>query len=151
MGKLIEIAARGGPDPSMNPSLDTVLTKAKYASVPKEVIERAIKKGSGQANGAAYQTLFYEGYAPGGVALYIKTLSDNSNRTATNIRTLLNKSGGTMAEMGAVGWQFREIGEIVIEGSIKTEKIKGNDIESVLPFDEDKLENELLGQKPSSS
>jgi YebC/PmpR family DNA-binding regulatory protein len=145
MGKLIEIAARGGADPSMNPSLEMVLSKAKYASVPKEVIERAIKKGSGQSNGAAYQTLFYEGYAPGGVALYIKTLSDNSNRTATNIRTLLNKSGGSMAEMGAVAWQFKEIGEIVIEGIIKTEKVKGNDVETILPFDQDKLENELLG------
>ena len=77
--------------------------------------------------------------------MYIKTLSDNSNRTATNIRTLLNKSGGSMAEMGAVAWQFKEIGEIVIEGAIKTEKVKGNDVETILPFDQDKLENELLG------
>ena len=65
MAKLIEIAARNGMDPNMNPSLDTVLQKAKYASVPKDVIDKAIKKGGGQKDGAAYQTIFYEGYAPG--------------------------------------------------------------------------------------
>ncbi len=145
MSKLIEIAARKWADPFMNPALDTVLSKAKYASVPKDVIEKAIKKWSGQSNGAEYQTLFYEGYAPGGVALYIKTMSDNTNRTATNIRSLLNKAGWTMAEMGAVGRQFREIGEIVIEWVIKVEKIKWNDVESILPFDQDMLENQLLG------
>lgn len=145
MSKLIEIAARKGADPFMNPALDTILSKAKYASVPKDVIERAIKKWSGQAGGADYQTLFYEGYAPGGVALYIKTLSDNTNRTATNVRSLLNKSGGSMAEMGAVSRQFREIGEIVIEWVSKLEKIKGNEIERIDPFDNDILENHLLG------
>lgn len=145
MSKLIEIAARKGADPFMNPALDTVLSKAKYASVPKDVIEKAIKKWSGQSNGAEYQILFYEWYAPGGVALYIKTMSDNTNRTATNIRSLLNKAWWTMAEMGAVGRQFREIGEIVIEGVVKIEKIKWNDIETILPFDEHHLENQLLG------
>lgn len=145
MSKLIEIAARKGADPFMNPALDTVLSKAKYASVPKDVIDKAIKKWSGQSNGAEYQTLFYEGYAPGGVALYIKTMSDNTNRTATSIRSLLNKAGGSMAEMGAVWWQFREIGEIVIEWVVKTEKIKGNDVETILPFDNDIIENQLLG------
>ncbi len=144
MAKLIEIAARNGADPMMNPSLDTVLIKAKYASVPKDVIERAIKKWSWQSWWAVYQTLFYEWYAPGWVALYIKTLSDNSNRTATNIRSLLNKSGGTMAEMGAVSRQFKEIGEIIIEGCIVLEKVKGNEKETIVPFDTPTLENQLL-------
>ncbi|MBP7007737.1 YebC/PmpR family DNA-binding transcriptional regulator [Patescibacteria group bacterium] len=78
------------------------------------------------------------------MALYIKTLSDNSNRTATNIRSLLNKSGGTMAEMGAVSRQFKEIGEIIIEGCIVLEKVKGNEKETIVPFDTPTLENQLL-------
>lgn len=144
MAKLIEIAARNGGDPNMNPGLDTVLQKAKYASVPKDVIERAIKKGSWQSDGAAYQTIFYEWYAPGGVALYIKTMSDNSNRTASNIKSLLWKAGGTMAEMGAVSRQFKEIGEIIIEGKSEKNIVKGNEIETIVPFD-DTLEEQLLG------
>lgn len=145
MAKLIEIAARNGADPNMNPSLDMVLQKAKYASVPKEVIDRAIKKGSGTAWWLAYQTLFYEWYAPGWVALYIKTMTDNSNRTASNMKTLLGKAWGTMAEMGAVSWQFKEIGEIVITGKIENQTIKWNTIEKVEPFEKDDLENQLLG------
>ncbi len=145
MAKLIEIAARNGGDPNMNPALDTVLQKAKYASVPKEVIERAIKKWSGQSDGAAYQTIFYEWYAPGGVALYIKTMSDNSNRTASSIKSLLGKAWGTMAEMGAVSRQFKEIGEIIIEGKIEKTVVKGNEVETTLAFDTDSLEEQLLG------
>lgn len=145
MAKLIEIAARTWADPLMNPSLDMVLSKAKYASVPRDVIERAIKKWSWQSMWAAYQTIFYEGYAPGWVALYIKTLSDNTNRTASSMRSLLGKAWGTMAEMWAVSRQFREIGEIVIEWLIKIEKVKWNDVETVYPFDKNQLENQLLG------
>lgn len=145
MGKLIEIAARKGADPNMNPSLDMVLQKAKYASVPKEVIDRAIKKGSGTAWWTDYQTLFYEGYAPGGIALYIKTMTDNSNRTAASMKTLLGKAGWSMAEMGAVSWQFKEIGEIVITGKVQNTTVKWNVIENIIPFVKDELENQLLG------
>lgn len=144
MAKLIEIAARNGADPMMNPWLDTVLSKAKYAWVPKDVIERAVKKGSWQTGGGSYQTIFYEWYAPWWVALYIKTLSDNTNRTATNVRSLLGKAWGTMAEMGAVSRQFKEIGEIVITWIISKTKLKWVDIEQELPFDNGILEEQLL-------
>lgn len=145
MAKLIEIAARSGADPNMNPALVTVLGKAKYAGVPKDVIERAIKKGSWVNDGVNFQTIFYEWYAPWGVALYIKTMTDNPNRTASNIKSLLAKAGWNMAEMGAVGWQFKEIGEIVISWKIKKLLVKGNEVEDEEALDTDTLENQLLG------
>lgn len=144
IAKLIEIAARNGADPMMNPALDTVLQKAKYNSVPKDVIEKAIKKGSGEKWGANFITAFYEWYGPGGVALYIKTLTDNTNRTSTNIRSMLNKVGASMAELGSVSWQFVEKWEIVINGSVISNTVKGNEIREVIAFDKDVLENQLL-------
>lgn len=144
IAKLIEIAARSGADPMMNPALDTVLQKAKYNSVPKDVIEKAIKKGSGEKWWANYVTIFYEWYGPGWVALYIKTMTDNSNRTSTNIRSMLNKFGASMAEVGSVSRQFVEKWEIIIDGVVKTEIIKWNEVKTVLPFDNDQLENQVL-------
>lgn len=144
IAKLIEIAARNGADPNMNPWLDTVLQKAKYNSVPKDVIEKAIKKGSWEKWWANYTTIFYEWYGPWWVALYIKTLSDNSNRTSTNIRSILNKTWANMAEVWAVSRQFIEKWEIIIDGILHKEIIKWNEVTSTLPFDSDLLENQVL-------
>jgi YebC/PmpR family DNA-binding regulatory protein len=144
VGKLIEIAARGGANPSMNPALETVLQKARYNGLPKDVIEKAIKKWSWSSDWKSFTEMYYEWYGPWGSALYIKVLTDNPARTTPNIRSLLSKAGGSMAEMWAVSWNFSELGEIVASGVQKVEKIKWNDIESIIPFDNDELEMFLM-------
>ncbi|AHB41618.1 hypothetical protein P148_SR1C00001G0829 [candidate division SR1 bacterium RAAC1_SR1_1] len=144
ISKLIQIAAKKGADPKMNPSLDLVLQKARYHSVPRDIVERAILKGSGQLEGEDLQEIFYEGYGPAGSALVIKTLTSNSNRTATNVKTTLNKFGGSLGQQGSVAWQFDEKGVIVTDGKIKKEIIKGNEVETVLPLNQDEVEMEVL-------
>src|SRR6187399_2839669 len=119
-GKLIrqvEVAAReGGGDPEMNPSLRTMFQKARDASVPIDTIERAIKRGTGDLEGVVYESITYEGYAPGGVALLIDVLTDNRNRTGAEVRNIFSKLGGSMAEPGAVGWQFSRRGVVMVTG-----------------------------------
>jgi transcriptional/translational regulatory protein YebC/TACO1 len=88
--------------------LEAALEKARYYSVPKDVIERAIKKGTGQLEGEQLEEVYYEGYAPGGVALYIKCITSNKNRTGANVRHILSKNGGSIGEPGSVSWQFKE-------------------------------------------
>ena len=111
----IEVAAReGGSDMNANASLRTTYTKARDASVPIDTIERAIKRGSGELEGVRYESIAYEGYAPDGVAVIVECLSDNRNRTGAEIRNLFNKNGGTMAEPGAVSWQFERKGVISV-------------------------------------
>jgi YebC/PmpR family DNA-binding regulatory protein len=112
--KEITVAARmGGGDPEANPRLRTVLLKAKSANMPKDNIDRAIKKGSGDMDGVDYVELQYEAYAPGGVGLLIDALTENKNRTAADVRSILNKSGGQLAAAGAVSYQFNRKGTIV--------------------------------------
>lgn len=114
--KEITVAARmGGGDPDANPRLRTVLIKAKSANMPKDNVERAIKKGTGELDGAEYLELQYEAYAPGGVGLLIETLTDNKNRTAADVRTILTKGGGTLAATGAVSYQFKRKGVIAYD------------------------------------
>ncbi|MBI9099999.1 MAG: YebC/PmpR family DNA-binding transcriptional regulator [Spirochaetaceae bacterium] len=109
----LTIAARqGGGDPEMNPRLRTVILKAKAANMPKDNMEKAIKKGTGDLEGVDYTELQYEAYAPGGVGLIIDTLTDNKNRTAANIKSLLTKGGGQLAAQGAVSYQFNRKGLI---------------------------------------
>lgn len=119
-GKLIrqvEVAAReGGGDPDMNPSLRTMVQKARDSSVPIDTIERAIKRGTGELEGVSYESITYEGYAPNGVALLVEVLTDNRNRTGAEIKTIFNRSGGSLAEPGAVAWQFERRGVITVEG-----------------------------------
>lgn len=116
LARQIEVAARGGGgDPDMNPSLRTAVQKAKAAQMTNDAIDRAIKRGTGESGGDAYEDITYEGYAPGGVALLIDVLTDNRNRTSADIRSALTKMGGTMAEPGAVGWQFSRKGIILVE------------------------------------
>jgi YebC/PmpR family DNA-binding regulatory protein len=113
----IEVAARaGGGDPDANPTLRTAVQKAKAAQMTNDAIDRAIKRGTGEGDTGSYEAVTYEGYAPGGVALLIDVLTDNRNRTGADIRNTFSKLGGSMAEPGAVGWQFARRGVVVITG-----------------------------------
>jgi YebC/PmpR family DNA-binding regulatory protein len=117
IARQLEVAAReGGGDSSTNASLRTVMLKAKAASMTNDAIDRAIKRGTGEGNGGVYESIMYEGYAPGGVALMIDVLTDNRNRTGAEVRNVFSKLGGSMAEPGAVGWQFQRRGVIHLEG-----------------------------------
>ncbi|RLC65158.1 MAG: YebC/PmpR family DNA-binding transcriptional regulator [Chloroflexi bacterium] len=115
LAREITVAAReGGGDPDINFSLRLAVDKAKSANMPKENIERAIKRGTGELKGEELVEVVYEGYAPNGVALLIQSLTDNKNRTVSEIRRVLTRQGGTMAEAGAVTWQFERKGYIAI-------------------------------------
>jgi YebC/PmpR family DNA-binding regulatory protein len=108
----VQVAARSGtPDPAANPRLRTALQAARAANVPKENIERAIKRGSG-ADGESFEEVRYEGYGPGGVAVIVETLTDNRNRTAAEVRSAFSKLGGSLGETGSVSYQFDRVGEI---------------------------------------
>jgi YebC/PmpR family DNA-binding regulatory protein len=118
LARQIEVAARaGGGDVDANPTLRTAVQKAKAAQMTNDAIDRAIKRGTGEAGGDSYEDIRYEGYAPGGVALLIDVLTDNRNRTSADIRSILSKQGGSMAEPGAVGWQFSRRGIVVLDGN----------------------------------
>ena len=115
IARQLEVASReGGPDPSSNATLRTVMQKAKAAQMTNDAIDRAIKRGAGQNDGESYESILYEGYAPGGVALMVDTLTDNRNRTGGEIRNIFSKMGGSMAEPGAVGWQFSRRGVVLV-------------------------------------
>ncbi len=112
----ITVAAREkGGDPEINPDLRSAIIKAQNANMPKDNIERAIKKGTGELEGVNYEPFLYEGYAPGGVALMIDGLTDNSKRTVSQIRHILTSHNGNLAEKGAVAWNFTRIGSIMIK------------------------------------
>ena len=118
----IEVAAReGGGDVEGNPTLRTMVQKARDASVPVDTIERAIKRGTGELEGVRYESVSYEGYAPSGVAVFVECLTDNRNRTTAEIKNILKSNGGSMAEPGAVAWQFERKGMIILEHSAATE------------------------------
>ncbi len=118
LAKAIEIAAReGGANPDFNPVLATAVFKAKSASMPNDNIDRAIKRGSGEVEGAHYEEVWYEGYGPGGVALYVQILTDNRNRAASDVRSTFTRSGGNLGEPGSVGYLFSQKGLIEVEGS----------------------------------
>ncbi len=123
LARQIEVAAKNGGDPDMNPTLRTAIQKAKGAQMGNDAIERAVKRGTGDADGAAYESLMYEGYAPGGAALMIDVLTDNRNRSGSDIRQIFSKLGGSMAEPGAVGWQFGRRGVIITEDGITEDDV----------------------------
>ncbi|MEU8251244.1 YebC/PmpR family DNA-binding transcriptional regulator [Nonomuraea sp. NPDC048916] len=114
--KNIEVAARtGGPDPDANPTLFDAIFKAKKNSVPNDNIERARKRGGGlEAGGADWQTITYEGYAPGGVAVLIECLTDNRNRAASEVRVALTRNGGSLADPGSVSYMFNRKGVVIV-------------------------------------
>jgi YebC/PmpR family DNA-binding regulatory protein len=118
LAKAIQIAVRqGGPDPEANLKLRYAIEKAREASMPKETIERAIKKGSGELEGETIEEVTYEGYGPGGVAILVECTTDNRNRTTSEIRKLFEKGGGKMGSAGAVAWLFERKGLIVVDAS----------------------------------
>jgi YebC/PmpR family DNA-binding regulatory protein len=120
----VEVAAReGGGDPEANPTLRTMFQKARDASVPLDTIERAIKRGTGDLEGVVYESITYEGYAPGGVAVLVDVLTDNRNRTGSEIRNVFSKHGGSMAEPGAVAWQFERKGVVLVDRAADEEEL----------------------------
>jgi YebC/PmpR family DNA-binding regulatory protein len=114
--KNVEVAARsGGPDPAGNPTLYDAVQKAKRNSVPNDNIDRAVRRGAGlEAGGAAYESITYEGYAPGGVAVLVECLTDNRNRAAADVRTALTRNGGSMADPGSVSYLFNRKGVVIV-------------------------------------
>ncbi|MCD6463373.1 MAG: YebC/PmpR family DNA-binding transcriptional regulator [Thermotogae bacterium] len=111
----LTVAAReGGGDPNSNPRLRSAIERAREANMPKETIEKAIKRGTGELEGVQYTEVMYEAFAPGGVAVLIRALTDNKNRTAQELRHVLSKNGGNMAESGSVGWIFERKGLITV-------------------------------------
>ena len=123
LARQIEVAAKGGGDVDMNPTLRTAVQKAKSSQMTNEAIDRAVKRGSGNAEGAAYESIMYEGYAPGGAALMIDVLTDNRNRSGADIRQIFSKLGGSKAEPGAVGWQFARKGVIMIDAAADEDEL----------------------------
>ena len=123
--KELTVAARsGGGDPDMNPRLRTIVADAKANNMPRENIERAIRRGTGEEPGVTYEEVTYEGYGPGGVALMIETLTDNKNRTVGEIRHLLGKHAGNLAAENSVAWMFSRKGQIVVEkGKVDEDKL----------------------------
>ena len=120
----VEVAAReGGADPAANASLRTMFQKAREASVPLDTIERAIKRGTGELEGVRYEAVTYEGYSPGGIAVIVETLTDNRNRTSAEVKHLFSKNGGSIAEPGAVSWQFDRKGVIEVRGPIDDDQL----------------------------
>lgn len=119
--KLIAVAARKGGDPGMNPTLRAAIDNARAENMPVDNIDRAIKKGTGEAKDAAQiDEVIYEGYGPGGVALYIETLTDNRNRTIANLKTIIGKKGGNMGAAGSVGYLFQKKGLVSVTAGQKS-------------------------------
>jgi YebC/PmpR family DNA-binding regulatory protein len=125
----VEVAAReGGGDPETNANLRTMFQKARDASVPTDTIDRAIKRGTGELEGVKYEAIAYEGYAPGGVAVMVDCLSDNRNRTGAEVRNLFSKNGGSMAEPGAVSWQFERKGVVILPKKVGPKDMTEDDL-----------------------
>ena len=128
--KNIEVAARmGGGDPAGNPTLYDAIQKAKKSSVTKDNIERAVQRGSGaETGGAEYQTIMYEGYGPGGVALLIECLTDNKNRAAMEVRTAMTRNGGSLADPGSVSFLFNRRGVVVVPAEQEGKHVSEDDV-----------------------
>jgi YebC/PmpR family DNA-binding regulatory protein len=119
--KAVEVAARqGGGNPAGNATLAQAIAKARAASVPVDNIDRAIKRGSGELDGANYEEIWYEGYGPGGVAFYCQILTDNRNRAASDVRATFTRNNGALGEPGSVGYLFEPKGQIIANGDEET-------------------------------
>lgn len=122
--KEISVAAKlGGGDPAANPRLRTAIDKAKAENMPKDNIERAIKKGAGGMEGVTYEEIVYEGYGPGGAAVLVEVLTDNRNRSVSDIRSIFTKCNGNMGEAGCVAWLFDKKGLIVYDKSVDFDQL----------------------------
>lgn len=131
LSKVISVSARGGSDPVMNFSLRLAIEKAKSAGMPKDNIDRAIKKGAGETGGAQMGEVLYEAYGPGGVAIIIKGITDNKNRTLQEVKHILSKNGGSLGNAGAVLWMFEQFGFTTVS-SDAIEKIGRDELELAL-------------------
>lgn len=121
--KEITVAARmGGGDPDGNPRLRSAIAAARSENMPKDNMERAIKKGTGELEGAVYEEIIYEGYGPGGVAVLVECMTDNKNRTVAEVRHFFSKSGGNLGESGCVSWMFDKKGSLLVDKSIVDEE-----------------------------
>ena len=137
--KEITVAARlGGGDPAANPRLRTVADKARAANMPNDNIDRAIKKGTGELEGTTYEEITFEGYGPNGVAVMIEALTDNRNRTVSEIRHIFSKGGGNLGENGCVAWMFAKKSIFTFNSSIGEEKL----MDIVLESGADDIESE---------
>ncbi len=117
----LTVAARSGlPDPDLNPRLRSAVATARAANMPKDNIERAIKRGSGEGDGENYEEIRYEGYGPGGIAVIVETLTDNRNRTAAEVRAAFQKNGGNLGETGSVSFMFDRVGQILYPSDAAT-------------------------------
>jgi YebC/PmpR family DNA-binding regulatory protein len=117
LGREIAVAARDGGDPEFNPRLRTAIENAKAQNMPNENIERAVKRGTGALPGASYEENTYECFGPGGVALLLECLTDNTKRTVAELRHLLDKKGGNLGQSGSVAWMFDRVGQILVDAS----------------------------------
>ncbi len=127
----VEVASReGGGDLQANATLRTMYQKARDSSVPIDTIDRAIKRGTGELEGVRYEAVSYEGYAPAGVAVIVECLTDNRNRTGADIRSLFTRNGGTLAEPGAVSWQFERKGVIEIPRKVDEDEVMAAALEA---------------------
>jgi YebC/PmpR family DNA-binding regulatory protein len=118
----LSVAARmGGAEPDANPRLRKAISDAKAINMPADNIKKAIMKGTGQLEGVSYEEVAYEGYGPGGVAIYVEVMSDNKNRTVSELRHIFSKNGGNIGESGCVAWMFKRKGYIVVERSKASE------------------------------
>src|SRR5438270_9438489 len=115
--EIIVAAKSGGGDAGMNPRLRVAVEKAREASMPADNIKRAIQRGTGEIEGAAYEELTYEGYGPGGAAIIVECATDNKNRTVANIRNIFTKNGGRLGESGSVAYRFRPVGILSVAKS----------------------------------
>jgi YebC/PmpR family DNA-binding regulatory protein len=118
IGRELVVAARNGDDPNFNPALRSAVALAKGANMPKDRIDRAIKRGVGGEDGTIYEEITYEGYGPGGVALIVDALTDNRNRTASEVRTIFSKHNGNLGESGSVAFQFARVGAITYPSDV---------------------------------
>ncbi len=144
VGKIIQIAARKWADAKMNPALELALSKAKQYNLPREVVEKAILKWSGQLEWENLEEIFYEWYGPEGVALLIKALTPNTNRSAANVKQIMYKYGWVLGAIGSVAWQFKEQWVIVIDGTSETIQDKGKTLEKVLALNIEELEERAM-------
>ena len=126
----ITVAAKGGPDPNDNPRLRLALEKANSANMPKDTIKRAIEKGSGTGDTGDLEEIIFEGYGPGGVAILVETMTDNRNRTVSDVRHAFSKFGGNLGTDGSVAYLFKKLGIIQINKNYSEEELMENVIES---------------------
>jgi len=125
--KEITAEARNNPDPEENPTLASAIERAKEANMPKENIQKAIKRATGELEGQSHEKVIYEGYGPGSVAIIVKAMTDNRNRTSTNLKKIFKNHGGELGEDGCVRWMFQREGRI----SVRTDNLNGTDPDSL--------------------